>query len=308
MSLLRIVTTYDSLMLREFLIYVRVAGGNGSMTSIAPSFSILRHSPLLRPSVQFVGSVQILTALITIYALFSDAAWEWWLLALFGYFVYGCIGLSVGFHRYYAHRSFVAPRWAQILFTLAGALGCSGSPSSWAVMHRQHHRYADQEGDPHSPKLRGLGVMLIHNYAPKNRRWEMRREFRRDPFQRWVHRNYIFLVVGFAGALLLIDWHLFVFGWAVPVAIKLWISGLTIYVTHRFGYANFPAADDSRNVWWLGILAWGEGWHNNHHAKPGRWNFGGHRWWELDVGAWVVRLVTLGMPKPSRLPATRKAA
>src|ERR1700719_3912846 len=118
----------------------------------------LRRSPLMRPSVEFVGAVQVLTALITLFAVMTPVHWGWWLLALFGYFIYGCVGLSVGFHRYYAHRSFVAPRWAQILFTLAGALGCSGSPASWAVMHRQHHKYADRDGDPHSPKLRGLGV------------------------------------------------------------------------------------------------------------------------------------------------------
>lgn len=270
--------------------------------------AVWRQRVLLRPSVKFVGTVQLLTGAITVAALFLHAGWGWWLLALFGYFVYGCVGLSVGFHRYYAHRSFEAPRWAQILFTLAGALGCSGSPASWAVMHRQHHQYADREGDPHSPKLRGLGVMMIHNYAPKNRRWEMRREFRRDPFQGWVHRNYILLVSAFAGALLLMDWHLFVFAWAVPVAIKLWISGLTIYVTHRFGYANHPGADDSRNVWWLGYAAWGEGWHNNHHANPRRWNFGGQRWWEIDIGAWVARLVMAFAPARGRPKAAQRAA
>ena len=148
--------------------------------------------------------------------------------------------------------------------------------------------------------------MFIHNYAPKNRRWEMRREFRRDPFQFWVHRNYVLLVVGFAGTLLAIDWRLFVFAWAVPVAIKLWISGLTIYITHRFGYTNFQSADDSRNVWWLGYLAWGEGWHNNHHAKPGRWNFGGHRWWEFDPGAFVIRLITWTNPRSEQTQDARQ--
>ncbi len=277
----------------------------------AIALSMLRRHALLRPSVQFVGFVQILTGLVTIAALmFAHVGLGWWLFAIFGYFVYGCIGLSIGFHRYYAHRSFVAPRWAQIMFTLAGALGCSGSPASWAVMHRQHHKYSDHEGDPHSPKLRGLGVMLIHNYAPKNRRWEMRREFRRDPLQFWVHRNYVFLVVGFAGALLAIDWRLFVFGWAIPVAIKLWISGLTIYITHRFGYTNFSSEDDSRNVWWLGYLAWGEGWHNNHHAKPARWNFGGQRWWEFDPSAFVIRLITWTTPQrgPSNVEIGRPSA
>lgn len=261
------------------------------MTAIVSSVAAPGKNPLLRPTVQFVGAVQIATGLLTVAALFVPVAWQWWLLALFGYFVYGCIGLSVGFHRYYSHRSFKAPRWAEIMFTLAGALGCSGSPASWAVMHRQHHQFADREGDPHSPHLRGLGVMFIHNYGPKNHKWQMRREFKRDRFQLWVHKNYVPLVLGFAALLAVVDWRLFLFGWAVPVAIKLWISGLTIYVTHLFGYQNTDTRDDSRNVWWLGYLAWGEGWHNNHHAHPGRWNFGSVRWWEIDVGAWVIALI-----------------
>jgi len=154
-------------------------------------------------------------------------------------------------------------------------------------MHRQHHRYADTDLDPHSPHRDGLKIMLIHRYAPRNRRWEMRKEFRRDRFQLWLHRYYVPMVLGFAGALLLIDWRLFLFGWAAPVAIKLWMSGLTIYITHRFGRQSQATKDESRNVWWLGVLAWGEGWHNNHHANPGRWAFG-RRWWEIDIGAWVI--------------------
>lgn len=276
------------------------------MSVLQPAMNWIERTPLVRPTVQFVGGVQIVTGVITIAAPFLETAWHWWALAIFGYFVYGCIGLSVGFHRYYAHRSFAAPRWAQIMFTLAGALGCSGSPASWAVMHRQHHQFADREGDPHSPHLRGLGVMFIHNYAPKNRKWQMRREFKRDRFQLWIHKYYVPVVLGFATALLLIDWKLFVFGWAVPVAIKLWISGLTIYITHKYGYQNTNTKDDSRNVWWLGILAWGEGWHNNHHANPGRWNFGFIRWWEIDVGAWVIMLIRLFSPSKVEHQITQK--
>lgn len=246
-----------------------------------------RVSGLARPTVQFVGLVQITTGVIALAAPFLGVSWQWWALALFGYYLYGCVGLSVGFHRYYAHRSFRIGRWGEVLFTLAGALGCSGSPAAWAVMHRQHHRHADTELDPHSPHQDGLKIMLIHRYHPANRRWEMRREFRRDRFQLWVHRNYVPLVLGFAGTLAVIDWRLLVFGWAVPVAIKLWMSGLTIYVTHRFGYQNAETKDESRNSWWLGILAWGEGWHNNHHASPGKWSFR-KRAWEVDAGAVTI--------------------
>ncbi len=262
---------------------------------------LYRHHALLRPSVQFVGAVQMVTGVIVVAALLlSNVAWQWWLVALIGYFLYAGVGLSVGFHRYYAHRSFRAPRWAEIAFTLLGALGCSGSPASWVMMHRQHHHYADRNGDPHSPHHHGISVMFIHNYVPKNNIWQLRREFKRDRLQLWVHRYYVPLVLGFALLLLAIDWRLFVFGWALPVTVKLWVSGIAVYAGHRIGYRNTETRDDSRNVWWLGYFAWGEGWHNNHHARPGNWNFS-QRWWEVDMGAWVVRaILLLGGKEPGR--------
>ena len=83
-------------------------------------------------------------------ALFTGVGWQWWAVALLGYFFYACVGHSVGYHRYFAHRSFAAPRWAQVLFTVAGTLGCVGSPVGWAQMHRRHHLYSDREGDPYT--------------------------------------------------------------------------------------------------------------------------------------------------------------
>lgn len=100
------------------------------------------------------------------------------------------------------------------------------------------------------------------------------------------------LVVGaaFAGLLLALDWRLFLFGWAVPVALTLWMSALDAYATHHWGYKNYKTADESRNLWWMALLFWGEGWHNNHHARPLDWSFR-KKWWEIDIGAgvaWVI--------------------
>ena len=94
----------------------------------------------MRPSVRKVGAVQVATGALAVGALFTGVSWPWWGLALLGYFFYACVGHSVGYHRYFAHRSFRAPRWAEVMFTVAGTLGCVGSPVGWAQMHRRHHR------------------------------------------------------------------------------------------------------------------------------------------------------------------------
>ena len=94
----------------------------------------------MRPSVRKVGAVQVATGALAVGALFTGVSWPWWVLALLGYFFYACVGHSVGYHRYFAHRSFRAPRWAEVMFTVAGTLGCVGSPVGWAQMHRRHHR------------------------------------------------------------------------------------------------------------------------------------------------------------------------
>ena len=86
----------------------------------------------MRPSVAKVGAVQVGTGVIAVGALFTGVEWHWWAVSALGYFFYACVGHSVGYHRYFAHRSFPAPRWAEVMFTVAGTLGCVGSPVGWA--------------------------------------------------------------------------------------------------------------------------------------------------------------------------------
>ena len=109
----------------------------------------------------------------------------------------------------------------------------------------------------------------------------------RTRFQVFVMRYYFGIVTVFAGGLLLLDWRLFLYGWAVPVAWTLWMAGLDAWATHRHGYRNHDTPDGSRNLWWCSLLSWGEGWHNNHHANPRAWSYR-ERWWEWDPGATVV--------------------
>ena len=224
----------------------------------------------------------------------TGVTWPWWGLALFGYFFYACVGHSVGYHRYFAHRSFRAPRWADVLFTVAGTLGCIGSPVGWAQMHRRHHMHSDREGDPytaHRYPRPTLGVLLVGGYdAQPGSARSLRRMCCDDPLQRFVMRYYFGIVARFAGLLLMLDWRLFLFGWAVPVGWTLWMSGIDAWSTHRHGYRNHETGDGSRKLWWCALLVWGDGWHNNHHANPRAWSYR-ERWWEWDPGAAVVWVI-----------------
>ena len=252
------------------------------------------------------------TGVVAIGALFTGVSWQWWLVAGLGYFFYACVGHSVGYHRYFAHRSFRAPRWAEVMFTVAGVLGCIGSPVGWAQMHRRHHVYSDREGDPYTahrhPRPTWRALMVSGYDAEPGSARGMRRMFRTDRLQVFVMRYYFGIVAGFAGTLWLVDWRWFVYGWAVPVGWTLWMAGLDAWATHRHGYRNHDTPDASRNLWWCALLSWGEGWHNNHHANPRAWSYR-ERWWEWDPGAVVVwAILRLSRGRASRGMVSEGAA
>ena len=132
---------------------------------------------------QFFGGVQIVTVAVTLWALFAAGAGaEWWVLAGLCYFLYGCVGLSIGFHRYFAHRSFTAPRWAGAMFHMLGIMGCFGTAAGWVGVHRRHHAHADREGDPHSVGVLGWRALLVGSYDGRVQAKEIRRAVRGDRF------------------------------------------------------------------------------------------------------------------------------
>ncbi len=170
----------------------------------------LRRAPAwwLCPPTRFLGRVQLLTGAVTIWALlFAAAGWGWWALALFGCFLYGCVGLSVGFHRYFAHRSFDAPRWAVVMFHLLGVMACIGAAAGRAVMHRRHRMHADRADEPHPAKALGWRALPVGSYEDGQDRAAVRRELRRDRFGAWLYRRYPPLALGWPTLLLALDWR-----------------------------------------------------------------------------------------------------
>jgi fatty-acid desaturase len=212
-----------------------------------------------------------------------------WAISVLVYFFTGGIGMAIIGHRWLSHKSFNAPRWFQIFGTLCGCLGGIGSPLAWVAIHRQHHRYVDRPGDPHSPVVEGILKVQFKTMLARPK-WRYVRDLLQDPVQRFFLKNHWKIQFLYVFILLAINPFAVVFCYLVP-ATYLWNIGAALNVIcHQFGYRNYPSKDNSFNNPLMALLMWGEGWHNNHHANPSDWNCG-HRWFEIDICSWVIRLV-----------------
>ena len=221
------------------------------------------------------------------------ATWPYWLLTCVGYFFMSCLGASIGYHRLLSHRSFEPPSWFEKLCVHVGNLAGIGSSMSWVAIHRAHHHHTDQsEKDPHSPhhhawyKVLWLGMFeTVHVRYVK--------DLLRVPLHVWWHKNY-FLVHVIVGIMLcVISPELAISMWWAPQALTWSMGGALNWINHSWGYKSNITSDRSTNHWFFGILYWGEGWHNNHHADPKSYQFG-QSWWEWDMGAWIINLVKKG--------------
>jgi stearoyl-CoA desaturase (Delta-9 desaturase) len=240
------------------------------------------------------------------------------------------LGITVGYHRLLTHRAFQTSKPIQYAFAIFGSMSVQGPVLHWVADHRKHHAHTDEEGDPHSPHLAGKGVIgaikgLWHAhvgwlFSLKDRAEPERyaRDWLEDPGMRVIDRLF-FLWLGL--------------GIAVPFAIgfaargtvigglqcALWAGAVRIFVLHHatfsinsvchfFGRRMFATEDESRNVFWLAPLSFGESWHNNHHAFP-RSAFHGMRPTQIDPGGLVIRVLEkLGLAwNVVRISADRQA-
>ena len=240
------------------------------------------------------------------------------------HFVTACLGITLGYHRLLTHGSLIVPAPLKYFFSICGMLSAEGSPLQWVAIHRKHHVFSDKDEDPHSPR-HGFWWSHMFWFFPEEteadrialyERWAP--DMYRDPVQRFFNSTFIMypLILG-AGLYLLGEYAL----GGVGISMVLWGLCLRMVLayhstwfvnsaTHMWGYRNYKTTDDSRNSWWVALLSYGEGWHNNHHAHQ-RLAVHGHRWWEIDVTYNVIRLLkVLGLAKKvqDRIPAKGSAA
>lgn len=217
-------------------------------------------------------------------------------LTLLGYFLYGCLGIVVTFHRQLTHRSYDTLPVITKIFSILGCLGGTGSSLSWTAIHVNHHRNSDKSGDPHSPNIKGWQIFLL-NYESEldiKTKWRMR-SIVTDKFHQLLHRYYFLILASWSLLLFLIGgFYLMIFLHWAPAVITVTMSNVVNYIGHKpnwlGGFRRYTTSDQSTNNWLWAIPSWGESWHNNHHRHPGNASCG-EKWWEIDISAVIIRLI-----------------
>jgi fatty-acid desaturase len=227
--------------------------------------------------------------------------WQGFWTALALLWISGGWGIGMGYHRLLTHRGYQTPRWLERVLTICGALALQGGPIFWVATHRLHHRKSDRPGDPHSPRdgwwwshagwlVRGdpMQNSELQRYVP---------DLRRDPFHGWLEKWHFVPMVVLAAVLAasgairggpflaasLVTWGIF-----LRTTLALHGTWLVNSAAHTWGRRRFDTPDDSTNNWWVALLTFGEGWHNNHHAHP-RSVRHGLAWYELDINWLCIR-------------------
>jgi stearoyl-CoA desaturase (delta-9 desaturase) len=231
------------------------------------------------------------SALLAFFVPFSASMAALWAVSHF----LRAIGLTLAFHRYFAHRAFQMNRAARFVWTFIGTAAMQKGPLWWAGHHVNHHRFADRDGDPHSPAISGFYYAHIGWFLNDVRYDRVEtgnavvRDFGGAPEIVWLDRYYVVPPVILAAAMYLIGgFPWLVWGFCVPTVTLAHATFAINTINHLMGSRRFDTRDDSRNNVMTAIFAAGEGWHNNHHRFQ-RAARNGFFWWEFDPTWYVIR-------------------
>jgi stearoyl-CoA desaturase (delta-9 desaturase) len=288
--------------------------------------------PLTPVSLSLPVKIANLLAIVLPIAGIAAAAlllWGWgfsWtaLGVMVGMYLATALGITVGYHRLFTHRSFDTPAPVKAVFAVLGSMAAQGPVLKWVAVHRRHHQHSDDHGDPHSPHHYGnslLGVLrgLWHAHmgwlfsAESPDLMDCVRDLQRSRLVRFVSDMFpIWLIAGLVlpavlGGVITLSWSGallgFIWGGLVRVFLVHHVTWSINSVCHIWGTRPYETPDDSRNNFVFGFLALGEGWHNNHHAFPTSARHG-LRWWEFDLSHLVIRgLALVKLARDIRVPA-----
>lgn len=265
--------------------------------------------------------------LVMAVALLWGNAFHWYhgLMLFVGYVLTG-LGITVGFHRLFTHRSFETPGWMKFVWGVLGSAAVEGPLLTWVARHRKHHQHSDDHDDPHSPHHHGTGLVnmmrgLWHAHAG----WLLTKnadltglnryivDLRTSKVVRVVHYGFpawvllSLIIPTVIGGLITMSWMGallgFLWGGAVRIFVVHHITWSINSVCHIWGRRDFKSHDESRNNLIFGVLGLGEGWHNNHHAFPTSARHG-LKWWQIDVSYMLIKLMqAVGLAWSVRTPA-----
>ncbi len=248
-------------------------------------------------------------------------SWTGFWLWVVGTYLYGGLGINIAYHRLLTHRSFKCPLWLERSFVVVALCCLEDAPGSWVATHRLHHNDTDVPLDPHSPLVSFLwshmGWLMVENREVRcvSAYERFARDVLRDPFYLRLERSLLPIWIYLAHALLYflvgftvgslaagsssagVQFGLSLVAWGVILrTVCVWhISWSVNSLTHLYGYRNYETGENSRNNWFVALLASGEGWHNNHHVDPASAS-NSHHWWEIDLMyAFICCLEYLGL-------------
>jgi stearoyl-CoA desaturase (delta-9 desaturase) len=283
-----------------------------------PLPAAVRTGKRIRLRWAYAISIAVVHALALLAAFPYFFTWSGLIFCLFGLYIFGTLGVNLGFHRLLTHRSFKCPRWVERTVALLGVCCLQEGPARWVAIHRKHHQQSDEQPDPHSPLVTFLwghvGWLIVENLDTDS--FHLLQRYSRDlasqPFYLGLEKKLRWLWVYVAHALIIAA-AAFAIGWfltsTIPGAIKFTASIVvwgvilrTVLVwhitwsvnslSHLFGYQSFQTGENSRNNWFVALISNGEGWHNNHHGDQ-RSAAHGHKWYELDVTYLTIRVMQL---------------
>jgi fatty-acid desaturase len=230
-----------------------------------------------------------------------------WLLAF--WWVAGSVGIGMGYHRLLTHRGFKTYTWVEYLMTICGTLALEGGPIAWVATHRIHHQNTDKEGDPHSPNDGGFWAhmgWIVTGKAMHSNTAELLPyvpDLRKHKFHVWISKfHWVPLAILAVILTLTAGWAVMLWVIFLRTIVGLHSTWLVNSATHMWGSRRFHTTDTSTNSFWVAILTFGEGWHNNHHAAPQAARHG-IAWYEVDVNWYgIATLRALGLVWDVKLP------
>ncbi|GMV99365.1 MAG: stearoyl-CoA 9-desaturase [Candidatus Hydrogenedentota bacterium] len=256
----------------------------------------------------FKWPTAIVIGLIHVAALAAPFTFSWTglILCLVLYYMSGGLGITLCYHRFLTHSSFKTYAPVKWFITTCAVLAFQGNPTSWVSAHRVHHKESDHEPDPHSPVvvnfLWGHILWLFWRQpglATREEEQHYTKDLQRDAAVRFFDKSFLLINILFAAGLYGAGYliagpafgtSLLVWGFFLRIVLCWHGTWLVNSATHLWGYSNYTTDDNSKNNWWVALLSFGEGWHNNHHADQ-RSAAHGHKWWEFDLTYVTIRLL-----------------
>lgn len=238
----------------------------------------------------------------------SNFSWQAVGLLIFLHWITGGLGITLGWHRLVTHRSFQTPKWLEYFLVFCGTLSCQGGVIPWVGLHRIHHLHSDTTPDPHDSNLgfwwSHIGWMF-HEIPAEKDLPRFTKDIADDPVYQFLN-NYFIPIQVVLGLLLYAigGWPFVVWGVFLRLVVVFHCTWFVNSATHKFGYRTYESSDNSKNCWWVALLTYGEGWHNNHHAYQYSARHG-MKWWEIDFTWMTIQfLQLLGLAQKVKLLET----